>query len=49
MKLTLLDRLLFLSTALLTSYQIAIGIEGLGSIPVFVYTLGFGASWFRVC
>lgn len=43
MKVSPLDRLLFLMTALLASYQIAIGIEGLGSIPVLAYTIGFGA------
>lgn len=43
MKVSPFDRLLFLMTALLASYQIAIGIEGLGSIPVLAYTIGFGA------
>ena len=43
MKASPLDRLLFLMTALLASYQIAVGIEGLGSIPILAYTIGFGA------
>ncbi len=43
MRVTPLDRLLFLLTAIIASYQIAVGIEGLGSIPVFAYTVGFGA------
>lgn len=43
MKISPLDRLLFLATAILASYQIAIGIEGLGSIPILFYTIGFGA------
>lgn len=43
MKVSPFDRLLFLMTALLASYQIAVGIEGLGSIPVLAYTIGFGA------
>ncbi|RCK74684.1 MAG: hypothetical protein ANABAC_1401 [Anaerolineae bacterium] len=42
MKVSPLDRLLFLITALVASYQIAIGIEGLGSLPLFAYTVGFG-------
>ncbi|MCS6906356.1 MAG: hypothetical protein RML93_00570 [Anaerolineales bacterium] len=43
MKVSLVDRLLFLMTAIVASYQIAIGIEGLGSIPTLAYTVGFGA------
>lgn len=43
MKPSLTARLLFLLTAILTSYQIAIGIERSGSIPILFYTIGFGA------
>jgi len=37
------DRLLILFTALLASYQIAVGIDGLGTIPITAYTIAFGA------
>lgn len=43
MKVSSLDRLLFLATAMIASYQIAIGIEGLGEVPILAYTIGFGA------
>jgi len=43
MKVSALDRLLFLATAVFASYQIAIGIEGLGEVPILAYTIGFGA------
>ncbi len=36
------ERVLALSTALLAAYQIAIGIEGRGQLPVALYTLAFG-------
>jgi len=41
-KVSPLDRLLFLMTGVLASYQIAIGIEGLGGVPTLAYTIGFG-------
>jgi hypothetical protein len=37
-----LDRILLLLTALLSAYQIAVGIEGLGSLAVICYTIAFG-------
>lgn len=39
---TSLDRILLLLTALLAGYQVAVGIDGLGAIPIIVYTIGFG-------
>ena len=43
MKMTTTDRLLILLTALLASYQIVVGIDGLGSVPITAYTITFGA------
>ncbi len=43
MKMTPTDRILVLVTALLASYQIAIGIDGLGAVPITAYTIAFGA------
>ena len=43
MKMTPIDRILLLITALLASYQIAVGIEGLGTIPITAYSIAFGA------
>jgi len=37
-----LDRILLLLTGLLAAYQIAVGIDGLASLPVTAYTVGFG-------
>ncbi len=39
---TPLDRLLLLLTCLLASYQIVVGIDKLGSLPITAYTIGFG-------
>jgi len=39
---TVLDRILLLLTGLLAAYQIAVGIDGLASLPVTAYTVGFG-------
>ena len=41
-KLSIIDRILLLGTALLAGYQIAFGIEGLSGAIVLFYTLGFG-------
>lgn len=41
-KISVLDRILLLATALLSAYQIAVGIEGLGSLTVTSYTIAFG-------
>jgi len=43
MKMTAIDRTLILITALLASYQIVVGIDGLGTIPITAYTVAFGA------
>ncbi len=37
-----LDRLLLLLTGLLAAYQVAVGINGLGAVPITAYTIGFG-------
>ncbi len=41
-KITPLDRLILLLTGLLAAYQVAIGINGLGEIPIIAYTIAFG-------
>ena len=41
-KISVLDRILLLATALLSAYQIAVGIKGLGSLAVTSYTIAFG-------
>ena len=43
MKMTSTDRILILVTALLASYQIVVGIDGLGTVPITSYTIAFGA------
>jgi len=43
MKMTPTDRILILITALLASYQIVVGIDGLGTVPITAYTIAFGA------
>lgn len=42
MKMTSTDRVLFLLTGILAAYQVAVGINGLGDVPIIVYTIGFG-------
>jgi len=42
MKMTSIDRFLLLLTGLLAGYQVAVGINGLGTIPITAYTIGFG-------
>ena len=42
MKMTPLDRLLILITGLLAAYQIVVGIDKMGSIPIIAYTIAFG-------
>lgn len=42
MKISPLDRLLLLITALLAAYQVAIGINGLENVPIIAYTIAFG-------
>jgi hypothetical protein len=41
-KITVADRIMLLITGLLSAYQIAIGIEGLGSLAILSYTIAFG-------
>lgn len=40
---TPIDRTLILVTALLASYQIVVGVDGLGTVPITAYTIAFGA------
>ncbi len=42
MKMSALDRLLLLLTCLLAAYQIVVGINNLGAMPITAYTIGFG-------
>ena len=42
MKMKSLDRMLLMLTGLLASYQIAVGIDGLGAFPITAYTIAFG-------
>jgi hypothetical protein len=42
MKMTSIDRLLLMLTSLLAGYQVAVGINGLGTVPITAYTIGFG-------
>jgi hypothetical protein len=39
---TVLDRIMLLLTGLLAAYQIAVGIDGLATLPVTAYTIAFG-------
>jgi hypothetical protein len=39
---TLLDRLFLFATALLAAWQVAVGINGLDTVPTLSYTIGFG-------
>ncbi len=42
MKISPLDRILLLAMGLLAAYQVAVGINGLGEIPIIAYTIAFG-------
>lgn len=42
MKLSSLDRTLLLLTTVLASYQVAVGIDHLDTVPVIAFTIGFG-------
>jgi len=42
MKITILDRILLLVTGLLAAWQIVVGIDRLGTLPIIAYTIGFG-------
>ena len=39
---TPLDRVFLLATGLLAAYQVAVGIDGLSTIPIIAYTIAFG-------
>jgi len=42
LKISISNRILLFSTALLASYQVAVGVEGLELIPIIIYSIGFG-------
>jgi hypothetical protein len=42
MKLSILDRIFLLLAALLAAYQVAAGIQGMDTLPIIAYTIGFG-------
>jgi len=42
MKMHALDRALLLGMSLLAAFQVSIGIEGLSTLPIISYTIGFG-------
>lgn len=42
MKLSPLDRVLLLLTTVLASYQVAVGIDDLDTLPIIAFTIGFG-------
>jgi hypothetical protein len=42
MKMSPLDRILLLVTGLLAAYQIAVGMDGLSTLPTIAYTIAFG-------
>lgn len=42
MKITVLDRFLLLITGLLAAWQVAVGINGVETVPLTAYTVGFG-------
>jgi len=42
MKITSTDRILLLLTVLLAAYQVAVGIDGLSTLPIIAYTIAFG-------
>ncbi len=42
MKITILDRILLLFTGVISAYQIAVGIDGFGRLPIISYSIAFG-------
>jgi hypothetical protein len=42
MKISPLDRVLLLITGILAAYQVAVGIDGFGTVPIIAYTIAFG-------
>lgn len=43
MKMSVIDRILLLITGLLAAYQIVVGIDKMGNLPIIAYTIAFGA------
>lgn len=43
MKMSVIDRILLLITSLLAAYQIVVGIDKMGDLPIIAYTIAFGA------
>ena len=39
---TPIDRILLLLTVILAAYQVAVGIDGLSTLPIIAYTIAFG-------
>jgi len=42
MKISILDRILLFVTGVISAYQIAVGIDGFGRLPIISYTIAFG-------
>jgi len=42
MRMSILDRILLLLTCLLAAYQIVVGIDAMGELPIIAYTIAFG-------
>lgn len=42
MQMSIFDRILLLITGLLAAYQVAVGIDGLDTLPIIAYTIAFG-------
>ncbi len=42
MKTSMADRSFILAMSLLAAYQVAVGIDGLGAVPIMAYTIAFG-------
>ena len=42
MKMSILDRILLLITGLLAAYEIVVGIDKMGNLPIIAYTIAFG-------
>lgn len=42
MKMSPVDRVLLLLTAILAAYQVAVGIDGFSTVPIIAYTIAFG-------
>jgi hypothetical protein len=42
MKITVLDRIILLFTGLIAAWQVAVGVNGVDTLPMIAYTVGFG-------